>query len=272
MRYLLILLLALPAWVNADVYVTKDAAGGQHYSDKAQPDAKVVNIPAPKPGYEFFKVRYIYDGDTIQLEDKRKIRFLGVNTPEVEHHGSKADPGGEEAKAWLVEHLKGTKVRIETGSPLTDDYGRTLAHVFTEKGEHLNLQLVANGLAEVSIFPPNLMYVDELINAEDQAEAAKLGIWHRPEFAAIPVENLTAEGHAGYTRVIGTVAKVRATKKSVYLDFTDRFKARIDSASAGLFPDPKDYQGKTLEVRGWLANAKGKLTMLIRHPGAIKVR
>ncbi len=152
----------------------------------------------------------------------------------------------------------------------TDKYDRLLAHLFTEKKQHLNLQLVAAGLASVSIYPLNLLYVDELVKAENQAEQAKLGIWGRPEYAPIPVSSLTEAGHPGWTRVLGKVTNIRSTRKWVYLEFSDLFDARIESEWLGLFPEVNSYMGKTLEVRGWFNKSRGHLSMLIRHPSAIK--
>ncbi len=268
MKILLILLLFLPAWVSADVYQWRDANGEQHFSDHtAEPDAKKVAI---KTTQGFYHVKTVYDGDTVVLDDGQKIRLLGINTPEVQHRGNQADAGGEEAKNWLIAKLKDAKVRLETDVEKNDSYGRTLGHLFTENNEHINVLLVAAGLAEASIWPPNLKYANELVTAEQQAESAKLGIWQRPEYAPIPVEQLTEEGHHGWTRVVGKVIEVHPTKKFIYLKFSDRFDARIEKESQSLFPDVNSYQGKTIEVRGWLNKRGDKFSMLIRHPSAIK--
>jgi micrococcal nuclease len=267
MRILLALLLCLSGWVNADIYEWQDANGSKHFSDRPVVDAKKIDI---KPGYDFYSVNTVYDGDTVVLEDGRKIRLLGINTPEVQHRDKSADAGGDEAKRWLVDKLKNTKVRLEIGAEKTDKYGRTLAHLFTDKKEHINLQLVTAGLAAVSIYPSEQYYVNELVKAQDQAEQAKLGIWGRPEYAAIPVGSLDEDGHQGWTRLVGKVINVRKTRKSVYLKFSDLFEARIESQWLNLFPDVNGYLDKTIEVRGWLNKRAGHLSMLIRHPSAIK--
>jgi endonuclease YncB( thermonuclease family) len=267
MRVLLIILLCLSSWVNAEIYEWQDADGSKHYTDHPVADSKIVDI---KPGYDYFRVKTVYDGDTVELEDGRKIRFLGINTPEIQHRDKPAEAGGEEAKRWLMAQLKNSRVRLETSAEKTDKYGRTLAHLFTEKNQHLNLQLVAAGLAAVNIYPPNLLYVDELVKAQQQAEQAKLGIWGRPEYAAIPVASLTESGHSGWTRLVGKVVNVRTTRNWVYLEFSDGFDARIENQWLNLFPDVNGYLGKTIEVRGWLNKSKGHLSMLIRHPSAIK--
>ena len=266
---LLILLLCLPAWVDAEIYQWRDAKGSEHFSDRFHPDAKAVNI---KPGYGFYRVKTVYDGDTVVLEDGRKIRLLGINTPEVQHKDKLAEAGGEEAKAWLINKLQHVKVRLELDLEKTDKYGRTLAHLFTEKKEHINLSLVKAGLATISIYPPNLLYVNELLAAENKAGQDRLGIWRRPEYAAIPVGHLTEAGHPGWSRLVGKVITIRNTRKSIYLVFSSLFEARIERKWQSLFPDVNDYLGKTVEVRGWLNNSRKHFSLLIRHPGTIRQR
>lgn len=267
MRILLILLLCLNSTVNAEVYEWKDANGHKHYSDQATPNAKTLNLPAP--GYQYSTVSRVFDGDTIELADGTKVRLLGINTPEVQHFDKQADAGGDEAKRWLTEKLKDRRVHLLQDVEKTDKYGRTLAHVFTDNQEHINLQLVALGLAEASIYPPNLMFVHELVNAQNQAEKNRLGLWQRPEYAPIPVEQLSDQGHTGWVRIYGKVDNIKQTKKSLYINFNDQFSARIDRQWQELFPDLNNYSGRTVEVRGWLNKNRGKFSMLIRHPSAI---
>ena len=269
MVVLLILLLCLPAWVEAEIYQWQDTTGSEHFSDRSHPDAKTVTI---KPGYNFYRVKTVYDGDTVVLEDGRKIRLLGINTPEVQHKEKMADAGGEDAKAWLISKLQHTRVRLVVDAEKTDKYGRTLAHLFSETKEHINLSLVKAGLAAISIYPPNLLYVNELLAAEKKAEQDKLGIWHRPEYAVIPVNTFTEAGHPGWMRLVGKVVAIRNTPKSIYLVFSSRFEARIERKWQSLFPDVNDYLGKTVEVRGWLNKSRKHFSLLIRHPSAIRQR
>ncbi|GAB6142124.1 hypothetical protein JCM14076_28530 [Methylosoma difficile] len=269
MKILLILLACLSPLAYADIYHWQDTDGSAHFSDRTTvADAKVLAI---EPGYSFVPVKTVYDGDTLQLQDGRKVRLLGINTPEIAHRRQAAEAGGEAAKHWLTEKLKNRKVRLESGVEKTDKYGRILAHVFTEQKEHINLQLVAQGLASVVIYPPNLAYVDELAAAEQQAERARLGIWQEPDYAPIKAENVAASDHQGWTRVVGKITDMHPTRKSLYLNFSDAFSVRIERKNLPLFTDIETYQGKTVEVRGWLQHSKGKVSMLLRHPSAIKL-
>ncbi|WP_394752300.1 thermonuclease family protein [Crenothrix sp.] len=263
---LLAVLLCLPLCTHAEIYEWQDTGGHKHFSDRGHADAKTITV---KPGYSYQAIKTVYDGDTVVLEDGRKIRLLGINTPEVRHRDKQADAGGDEAKQWLINKLKNTKIRLQIDEELTDKYKRTLGHLFTENKQHINLELVKAGLAEVSIYPPNLLYTTELLAAQHQAEQAKLGIWQRPEYAVQPVSALTEAGHTGWTRLAGKVLNVRNTRKSVYLEFSDKFEARIERKWQFLFPDVNNYKGKNLEVRGWLNRNRGRFSMLIRHPSAM---
>lgn len=270
MIFFLSLLLCLPSPVNADIYQWLDNNGNRHFSDKSRPDATRVDI---KPGYSFFSVKTIYDGDTVVLEDSRKVRLLGINAPEVTHRGQAGDAGGKEAKQWLAGKLKNTKVRLETSAEKTDKYGRTLAHLFTENKDHINLQLVEAGLAAVNIYPPNLLYVNALTTAESKAQQAGLGLWQRPEYTPKPVAALDGAEYPGqrWLRLIGKVTHIRNTRKFVYLEFSNQFDVRIERLSLSLFPDINDYKDRTLEVRGWVNRSKQHFSMLVRHPSAIKI-
>lgn len=267
MKILGVLLLCLPAWAGADIYQWQDANGSEHFSDRSHADAKTINI---QPGYGFYDIKRIFDGDTVMLADGRKIRLLGINTPEVQHKNTSTQAGGEEAKRWLTDKLQQRKIRLELDVEKTDKYGRTLAHIITDQKEHINLQLVAAGLAAVNIYPPNLRYVDELVKAQNQAEKNRLGIWRRPEYAARPADSISAADHAGWMRLTGKVMTIRNSRKFVYLVFSDRFEARIERKWLSLFPDVNAYLGQQLEVRGWLNKYKRGFSMLIRHPSAIK--
>lgn len=117
-------------------------------------------------------VEYVHDGDTLFLDDGRKVRLLGVNTPEL------GECWGEEATALTRSLLpEGTAVRVlEDVEPL-DQYGRSLLFIYTEDGLNVNLELLREGAAEVEQYRPNLLLQNELEDAEDTARDANVGMW-----------------------------------------------------------------------------------------------
>ncbi len=264
---LFILLLTVSACVDSKVYDWQDKTSNEHYSDSYNVDENVIDN---KPSYGFYKIKKIYDGDTVELENGKKIRFLGLNTPELKHRDNDAEAGGEEAKAWLQGKLEHAKVRLEFDVERTDKYGRTLAYLVTDKNENINVALVKEGLATVSIFPPNLRYVNQLVDAGNQAEHAHIGIWALPDYAPMAINTLTEAGHSGWARWVGKVIEIRTTPKYIFLVFSDNFDARIERQWLSLFPNVETYLGKTVEVRGWLNKRKKHFSVLVRHPSVIK--
>ena len=269
-KFLVILLLAimLAKWVNAEIFQWRDENGRIHYSDRQHADAVQIKV---YPGYTYHKVKKVYDGDTLLLQNKQKVRLLGINTPEVEGRHKAAEPGGETAKKWLQETIKGNKLRLQTDAEKKDKYGRVLAHIFTDAGLHVNLELVRLGLATVNIHPPNLEYTDKLVSAQQQAQDNKLGIWRRKEYAARPINSILSGGHKGWRRLVGRVTGVHNSRKFSYLEFSKKIDARIERRFQSLFPDLEHYVGKEIEISGWPSKRKGHYSVLIRHPSAIKI-
>lgn len=113
-----------------------------------------------------FTVTSVPDGDSLQLASGQRIRLLGIDAPERDMCMA------ADARETLEQAVKGRHVRLK--DTITDDYGRTLANVFT-KNVHLNHLLVSNGLAKyIYVKSP---YSDTLKAAQSLAKENKLGIW-----------------------------------------------------------------------------------------------
>ena len=120
-------------------------------------------------------IEYVHDGDTLFLEDGRKVRLLGVNTPEI---GEDAECYGDEATALLRQLLpEGTHVWVLHDIEDLDQYGRSLLFIYTDDATNINLELLEQGAAEVEMYQPNLLLEDEIHDAEAAARAADLGMW-----------------------------------------------------------------------------------------------
>jgi micrococcal nuclease len=120
-------------------------------------------------------VEFVHDGDTLFLDDGRKVRLIGIDTPEV---GDNAECFGDEATAALRALVpEGSSVRVLADQDPYDQYGRSLLFVFTADGTNVNLELVREGAAEVVYFAPNDLYQPELLAAETAARDAGLGLW-----------------------------------------------------------------------------------------------
>lgn len=263
----LILSLATSAGFAAEVYRSVDPQGRVTYSDKPSAGARQIEV-LNQPSRQLYQVARVYDGDTIILDDKKHVRLLGINTPEIESQQREEEPGGVAAKKWLQAQLQNNKVYLELDQEKRDKYKRFLAHVFLPDGKHLNLALLEHGLATLSIIPPNSLYTDQLIQAQQHAEKLKLGIWSMPEYQSRPIAQITNHTK-GWQRFTGTPVSIKKSRKYTRLIFSDKIDIRIANSNLKLFPPPTTYLGKPLEIRGWVARNKDYYTMLIQHPSAL---
>jgi micrococcal nuclease len=121
----------------------------------------------------------VVDGDTIyvQLGDRvEKIRYIGVNTPEIHHPTKGEEPGGREAAAVNRRLVGGRHVRLELDVRMRDRYGRLLAYVWVGD-TMINAELVRQGFAQVMTVPPNVRYQDLFVKLQREAREANRGLW-----------------------------------------------------------------------------------------------
>lgn len=266
----LILSLVTPTLFATEIYRSVDDRGRITYSDVPSTGAKKLDIIS-QPGHHLHSVVRVYDGDTILLEDKKQVRLLGINTPEIESRLRAEEPGGVAAKKWLQAQLQENKVYLEYDQTKQDKYKRLLAHVFTPDGKHINQALLENGLAFVSIIPPNVRYSDKLIQAQQRAEKQKLGIWSMPDYQSKPITQI-ANHNKGWQRFTGIPVSLKKSRKYTRLIFDDKTDIRILNTNLNLFPALNTYLGKSMEIRGWVSRNKDHYTLLIQHPSALIIR
>jgi len=127
-------------------------------------------------------VAKVVDGDTIDVDaggTTTRIRMIGFNTPESVDPRRPVECFGKEASKHLAELIPvGTTVRLERDVEAKDRYGRTLAYVYRDSDDvFLNLQMVADGYAQVLSIAPNVAFASQFRAAERSAREANLGLW-----------------------------------------------------------------------------------------------
>lgn len=123
----------------------------------------------------------VVDGDTIHVrvaDGVEKVRYIGVNTPEIHHPRKGEEPGGRAALAVNRALLAGGRVRLELDVRLRDRYGRLLAYVWVGD-TMINAELVRRGYAQVMTVPPNVRYQELFVKLQRQARESGRGLWHR---------------------------------------------------------------------------------------------
>ena len=122
-------------------------------------------------------VEKVIDGDTVVLTDKERVRYIGMDTPELHHPRKAVQPYAREAWEFNRKLVEGQKVRLEFDVERRDRYGRLLAYVFLEDGRFVNAELLKEGYAQLLTIPPNVRYVDLFTGLQRQAREAKRGLW-----------------------------------------------------------------------------------------------
>lgn len=253
--------------LSTEIFRSEDATGRVTYSDKATSGAEKVQLPN-RAFRHLQRVKNVYDGDTIILENGRRVRLLGINTPEIESRHRPGEPGGVAAKEWLLGQLKDQKVYLEYDLEKRDKYKRLLAHVFLADGKHLNLELLKNGLAFMNVIPPNLRHADMFSRAQQQAENQKLGIWALPAYQIRPLIQISS-GSRGWQRYLGTPQTIRQKRSYTYLIINHQVDIRIANDHLKYFPALETYLGETIEIRGWVSRRNKKFSILVHHPSAL---
>jgi len=119
------------------------------------------------------KVIQVIDGDTIIIEGGYRVRYIGIDTPEIH---PKVEIFGIEAWQANRKLVEGKEVRLERDVSEIDKYGRLLRYVYVD-GIFVNAELVREGLAEAKAYPPDTKYQDYLEQMEVEAREAGRGIW-----------------------------------------------------------------------------------------------
>ena len=139
--------------------------------------ALVLVCAAKLPAATWIKVKWVDDGDTVVLVNGKRVRYLGLNTPEIAHGKEKAEPFGYAAKKFNIRLVHKKNVRLEYDREKKDRYGRVLAYVFLDNGLFVNKELILKGYAYYLPQRYPIRYSKELLNAQQEAMTAKRGIW-----------------------------------------------------------------------------------------------
>ena len=124
-----------------------------------------------------YAVERVVDGDTLLLEDRTRVRLLGVDTPETKRPDLPVDPLGLEAAEFMRRHVDGRPVRLEFDRERRDRFGRVLAYVYVDQ-LLLNEELIRNGYSRAeTYFPYSEQMKRRFRAAEDEARAARRGGW-----------------------------------------------------------------------------------------------
>ncbi len=138
---------------------------------------------APTGPTEEARVVRVVDGDTIVVDrgfGDEKVRYVGMDTPETVKPASPVEWMGKEASSANRALVEGMTVVLEKDVSETDRYGRLLRHVWLDANGVwclVNLDLIREGYARVSTYPPDVKYADLYLAAQVDAREHDRGLW-----------------------------------------------------------------------------------------------
>lgn len=147
--------------------------------NQAIEEAAIASDSAQANNFQKVKVVRVVDGDTIEIEGGQKVRYIGINTPETVDPRLSPQCFGKEASLKNKELVEGKEVYLEKDISEVDKYGRLLRYLYLDQnGISLNEQLVREGYAVSSSYPPDIKYQDRFKLAETEARNQQKGLWN----------------------------------------------------------------------------------------------
>jgi endonuclease YncB( thermonuclease family) len=229
--------------------------------------------PAPD-GLASVTVQRVVDGDTLRLSDGRSVRMIGLNTPELGKKGRADEPFAVTARKRLEALVAASDGRLAVlpGKESKDNYGRTLAHLYSADGANLEAQMLAEGLGFQVAVAPNVDLVACQQAAERSARQAGLGVWRQS-----PVLKAEQINTSGFAVLSGRVSKVQRNRGGVWIELQDAVVLRVAPNMLGQFDVAalERLKGKQIEARGWVVdrsrrggrkNGQARWLLPLTHP------
>ncbi|MCC6313137.1 MAG: thermonuclease family protein [Thermomicrobiales bacterium] len=171
--------------------------------DGFAPAAWTTGLPA---GAEPARLLRVIDGDTIEAEvggRVERVRLILIDTPETKHPSKPVQCFGAEASAFTTALLTnfGGQLYLERDVSERDRYDRLLRYAWLDLGDswrqggqpvapaiyNVNEIIARGGYADISTFPPDVTYVDEIRAAVTFARDYQLGLWSSCDGFGVPL-------------------------------------------------------------------------------------
>ena len=232
--------------------------------------------------HKYYTVSRVMDGDTIELSNREKVRYIGIDTPEVREKKDsewiyKPRPYAEEASAFNKKLVEGKSVRLEFDVQKRDKYKRLLAYVYA--GENMaNMEMVKQGYGMIYTYPPNVKYTEKFLEAQKEARDNKRGLWSDLDSEKGRITTAQAKDNIGRVRMIeAQVTDTHLTEKLLILKFKNNFKAviyknNIPFGLKDMARSPNKYfKGKTVRVYGLIKEYKGHPEIVIHDMSQLEI-
>ena len=155
-------------------------AGGAYLLKTDSPSSVpsvTITQPTASDSAELAVVKRVIDGDTIELSDGRRIRYIGVDTPELHHPTKPVQCFGKEAMEENKKLVEGKTIKMTKDVSETDKYKRLLRYVWVNS-VFVNEYLAKEGYAHQATFPPDVKYAELFRKAAEEARLKNKGLWN----------------------------------------------------------------------------------------------
>ena len=219
-------------------------------------------------------VEAIYDGDTVRLQNGDKVRFIGINAPEINHDGGRSEPFAHAAKDRLTTLLAthNNRIHLAPGSEPRDRYGRRLAHAYLPDNRSISSLLLSEGLVTRITIPPNINHSSCYREAENTARQNRIGLWSQQNANSIRAHQINRQTR-GFFLVDGRVTDSYANGRHWAIRFDNHLHIHIDQANMAYFSKNmlQQLENRNVQVRGWIGRHRNKPNLRLQHPANIEV-
>ena len=226
-------------------------------------------------------VKKVIDGDTIKISNGETIRFIGIDTPEINWDIGTADFYGYKALNFTKNNLLNKKIYLEYDEEKRDDYGRLLAYVYLENGELFNDIILKKGYGHLMTVEPNTKYLKKFRKVVKKAREKEQGIWRKikqsKEKAAV-ISWKEAEKFYGKTVIVeGKIKNTYKAEEVTFLNFAENYN---ETLTIIIFNDnlnkfacqPENYfLNKNIRVIGEVKEYEGSPEIIVENPTSILV-
>ena len=177
---------------------------------------------------EYF-VNKIISGDTIQLDTGQIVKYIGIETPELNLKEGGSEFFAKQASKYNHKLVFMKKVRLEFDKKKEDNEGRILAYVFVKK-VFVNTELVKLGYAKAHIIPPNDKYKKLFLDYETKAKLSEKGLWQETKKDTETSYIGNKRSYTFHRPSCKNVDKIPEKSKII-------FRSRADAIKIGYIPD-----------------------------------
>jgi endonuclease YncB( thermonuclease family) len=152
------------------------AEGKSQMADSGHPPSAISDQPSAIGHQPTFLVVRVLDGGTIELAGGQRIRYIGVDSPQMRNTLGQPDAGAWEAREANRRLVANRRVRLEADQLDADADGVWQRYVYADD-LLVNAELLRQGAVLYLSRYPNTRRAAALLAAEQEARRHKRGLW-----------------------------------------------------------------------------------------------